>query len=395
MTRNSKSGKNNKYFDIPRTSLQKQSLGEAYGPAFIFEADLLLQAASALSLLEAGYTVTVISEHLPHDRSLSYTSPWAGAIWGPSWDTSDEELRQWDRDIVKCWGEMVDDRPDEAKLAGVHASRNPVWKGPQYRENPPKEFERDNVEELLWFREITTVTILSTSDLPPGVKFGLKFSSFCVNSPIYLSYISSRIESLGGTIIQSVLESDSGLSGLVKDAASKLKVEAQDYVFVNALGMGAMKLVPDDKMFPTRGKTVYVEGEAKNITARLGDWGLAYVIPRRGSGYTLLGGSQEAGNWNGEPDTNLTASILKNCAKLAPELLDENNCFKVISRQVGLRPSRTGGVRLEAEIVEMGDLVEVDVIHCYGHGGGGYEKSITSGKKVVQLVDCINNRAKA
>jgi hypothetical protein len=76
-----------------------------------------------------------------------------------------------------------------------------------------------------------------------------------------------------------------------------LKLEAQDYVFVNSLGFGARKLVPDDKMFPTRGQTVYVEGEAKNVSARIGDWGLAYVIPRRGSGYPLLGGSQEAGNW--------------------------------------------------------------------------------------------------
>jgi hypothetical protein len=72
---------------------------------------------------------------------LNYTSPWyfnfyseslgsfhylnkAGAVWGPSWDTADEELRQWDRDIVKYWGEMVDDRPEEAKIAGVHVSRS-------------------------------------------------------------------------------------------------------------------------------------------------------------------------------------------------------------------------------------------------------------------------------
>jgi D-amino-acid oxidase len=50
-------------------------------------------------------------------------------------------------------------------------------------------------------------------------------------------------------------------------------------------------------MFPTRGQTVYVEGEGANIVIRTGEWGLAYAIPRKGSGYTLLGGSQEVANW--------------------------------------------------------------------------------------------------
>lgn len=73
---------------------------------------------------------------------------------------------------------------------------------------------------------------------------------------------------------------------------------------------------------------------------------------------------------NGEPDTNLTVNILKNCAKVAPELLDEKQYFNVTSEQVGLRPSRTGGARIEAEKVKFGHL-EVDVVHSYGHSGGG------------------------
>jgi D-amino-acid oxidase len=166
------------------------------------------------------------------------------------------------------------------------------------RDNPPESFGQDNVEGLFWFRNITSsFNILPTSKLPSGAKFGISFSSFCVNSPVYLSYLQSRIKSLGGTIVQSTLESDSGVPGLLKDAASKLNLEVQDHVFVNALGMGARTLIGDDKMFPTRGQTVYVVGEARYITVRKGEWGIAYVIPRRGSGYTLLGGCQEVGNW--------------------------------------------------------------------------------------------------
>jgi hypothetical protein len=39
-----------------------------------------------------------------------------------------------------------------------------------------------------------------------------------------------------------------------------------------------------------------------------------------------------------------------------PELLDEKGSFRVLSQQVGLRPSRTGGVRIEAENVEVEGL---------------------------------------
>lgn len=68
------------------------------------------------------------------------------------------------------------------------------------------------------------------------------------------------------------------------DAASRLNVDGntKNYVFVNALGLGARNLGGGEKMFSTRAQTVYVEGEAANVTLRAGEWGLAYVIPRRG-----------------------------------------------------------------------------------------------------------------
>ena len=74
---------------------------------------------------------------------------------------------------------------------------------------------------------------------------------------------------------------------------------------------------------------------------------------------------------NGEPNPDLTASILKNCADLAPEILDDRKNFKFISQQVGLRPSRSGGVRVEAERLRAEEVGDVDVVHCYGHGGDG------------------------
>lgn len=69
---------------------------------------------------------------------------------------------------------------------------------------------------------------------------------------------------------------------------------------------------------------------------------------------------------NGDVDKGTTKAILEKARVLAPELLDADGGFDVVSEQVGLRPSREGGPRVEFE--------EVDgkkVVHSYGHSGAG------------------------
>lgn len=65
-------------------------------------------------------------------------------------------------------------------------------------------------------------------------------------------------------------------------------------MFVNACGLGAKELVPDDGMVPVRGQTVLVRGEAKHAKTMNEN---RYAIPRPGSGTTILGGTREVGNW--------------------------------------------------------------------------------------------------
>ena len=52
---------------------------------------------------------------------------------------------------------------------------------------------------------------------------------------------------------------------------------------------------------------------------------------------------------------------------LAPELLDRDGHFEVLSDQVGLRPSRKDGPRVEIDVLVGG----VAVVHSYGHSGAG------------------------
>jgi D-amino-acid oxidase len=50
-------------------------------------------------------------------------------------------------------------------------------------------------------------------------------------------------------------------------------------------------------MYPTKGQLVVVKGEAERVAMILGGSLDAYVIPRPGSGTTVLGGCRLAGDW--------------------------------------------------------------------------------------------------
>ena len=68
-------------------------------------------------------------------------------------------------------------------------------------------------------------------------------------------------------------------------------------------------------------------------------------------------------------DEDLTKMILERCKELAPELLVDGE-FQVIRVQVGRRPARKGGIRIEVERGLVGGEEKI-VCHHYGHGGTG------------------------
>ncbi|KAI6909011.1 hypothetical protein KC318_g18592, partial [Hortaea werneckii] len=143
------------------------------------------------------------------------------------------------------------------------------------------------------------------------------------------------------------------------------------------------KLCGDEAMYPIRGQTVLVKGEAERIRTQLGEGYNAYCIPRPGSGTTILGGTKEANNWSEGVDSATTDKILKQCSFIVPELLTgKDGGFEVISVQCGLRPGRHGGARVEIEKVE-----GLNVVHAYGHAGAGYQNSVGSARLVVKLVN--------
>lgn len=253
---------------------------------------------------------------------------------------------------------------------------------------------------LPWFsKEVLDFKQTGTKSIAGQLLHSYSYQAVMINVSMYLQSLLDTAVSLGASTHRIALPKSTNLAGTLRYATDIVRfyVRATPIsAFVNATGISARTLVPDESVFPIRGQTVLVKGEAKGITtvdAVLSNPGpetpnLTYILPRPYSGTTILGGMKTKGDWKGEVSAKTTKMILGNTKTLAPELLNEKGEFEVLSSQVGLRPGREGGARVEVEEVQVGIGAgkKMVVCHAYGHSGAGYQKSVGSAKKVVKLL---------
>lgn len=207
--------------------------------------------------------------------------------------------------------------------------------------------------------------------------------SVAVNVPQYLRYLQNRARALGVVFVKARIPVSEGFAGALA-AAERITGKGQAAGFVNATGISARWVCGDEGVYPIKGQTVLVKGEAEALWTWLGEQAgrSAYCIPRPGSGMTILGGTKAAGIWEAEVEEDVTERILRECRGLVPELMTGvDGGFEVVSVQCGLRPARVGGARVEGEWV-----AGRWVVHAYGHAGGGYQNSVGSAREVVGLI---------
>jgi hypothetical protein len=73
---------------------------------------------------------------------------------------------------------------------------------------------------------------------------------------------------------------------------------------------------------------------------------------------------------------------LQRSVQAFPEFVDPVTKFEIVKDNVGRRPWREGGLRIEAEDAGPGNVV----VHGYGAGGRGYEISWGAADLIVELV---------
>ena len=179
---------------------------------------------------------------------------------------------------------------------------------------------------------------------------------------------------------------------ICKSPASWEKVRKVD-VMVTSPGLGARTIegINDEAMQPQRGQVVVVNApwlstsstlQACSARPRHGIPGVSvvrpqggrevYIIPR-GDGTVICGGTRIINDWDPNPRPETTKKILERCLALVPQLANPRKStglvrprvedVDVVEVNVGLRPARRGGVRLERAEE---DVDGVKIIHNYG-----------------------------
>jgi glycine/D-amino acid oxidase-like deaminating enzyme len=231
---------------------------------------------------------------------------------------------------------------------------------------PMTEYRDDFSDDSnLWYKTLMPdYRVLPSSELPGGVKLGVKYTTLAMNPLLLLPWLKKTLDAKGVVFVRFEVSSI--------DEARKL---AKAKVIVNASGVGAQKLAGDEGVRPVRGQTMFVKTAFSELVMREGSE-YTYVIPRMGSGGVIMGGIK-SDRLDAEVDVELKSDILRRANRItngAFEDLDVSSVTDII----GFRPGRKEGLRVEKE---------GDVVHAYGVEGAGYIYSFGVAERVRQLIE--------
>ncbi|MFB7371245.1 NAD(P)/FAD-dependent oxidoreductase [Streptomyces sp. NPDC056222] len=285
---------------------------------------------TALTLAERGLRVRVWSR----DAVTETTSAVAGALWWPYRIEPEAEAGAWALDSLRVYEKLADDpvRTGVRLVPGVHA---------------------DTVLGELgeWAREVSGLRQLTAREVPGPYAVGLAARLPLIDMPVHLEWLRARFEAAGGAVERRAV------TGFA-EAGERARV------VVDCAGLGARELISDARLRPVRGQLVLVENpgiEEWFTAADSASSETAYFFPQPGR--LILGGTAQEGDERLTPDPATAAAIVARCARVRPEIADA----RVLGHRVGLRPARSGGVRIAVEPLPGGGRL----VHNYGHGGAG------------------------
>jgi D-amino-acid oxidase len=301
--------------------------------------------STAIALQKVGWRVQIWTAATGRDT----TSSVAAAVWYP--------YKAYPEDRVLPWSSRT--------FAAFSALAVDPATGVQMREGV--ELWRDPVPDPWWRSAVPLFRRATPGDLPVGYRDGYVFTVPVIEMPLYLRYLTQRLESGSGMIEQRELQS-------IEEAASECDL------VVNCAGLGSRDLVDDQQLFPIRGQIVRVQnpGLTRVIFDEEHPDGVTYIVPR--STDCILGGTAVEGSWDTKPDPAVAEAILHRCIALEPRLADA----PFLEHRVGLRPGRPA-IRLELERSPGG----VPCIHNYGHGGAGVTLSWGCAEEAAGLAQTL------
>lgn len=287
--------------------------------------------------------------------------------------------------------------------------------------------------------------------MPAKVDFGATFKTLDIDVPKYLPMLYAYFLRLGGRSIRHRVTSIAEAISLAHSSAATVtqmidgtlrtaqagSAVIKPIAVIASPGLGAGELLGDQGILPIRGQTVLLRapwcttelvlgkevaetsgttwcGLSKVIAAQ-GGYRDTYIIPR-GDGTIICGGTRLEDDWDVEPRPETTKDILRRVLALMPQLErpkarvigksngtdgqtshgkdDEEYDVDIVDVNVGLRPGRRGGIRIErADAKDEQD--GIPLIYNYGFGGIGYQSSWGAAFEARGLVDEALSRSPA
>lgn len=391
---------------------------------------LALTTATLLQSLLPNATITIIASEFPSQSPIistptstsiqpaspSYASMWAGAHYRPipsipsthpSFPTLPQDTRKFHLQLAReaRWALTTAERMKKLARTTPEAGVQ-IVDGEEYLEDPPLQnlllrtgdvyaspddgfrvWDGREVEALNERVGRCTGTDRNSNGNSHGnVKWAATYETYVVNPHIYTACLLSRFTQNGGHTIQRRLHR---LTDALDYAQSKPgSVSPRSPVIINCTGTG---LTNDPSTTPIRGQTVLLRKPYhKTVTRQCTDGTWSFLIPRPLDGGTVIGGTKQIGDTHGAARPEERKKLLENARRYFPEFLrdaenGEETESEIVCDNVGFRPGRTGGVRVEREDVKVGNEV-VSIVHGYGAGGRGYEISWGVAGDLCELV---------
>ncbi|CAI7641497.1 unnamed protein product [Penicillium pancosmium] len=300
--------------------------------------------------LSPSQSVLLVAREFPSDESINYASPWAGAHYRPVPGSSPQVLKEANQAerTYKYLKRVAADEP----AAGIK-----FIKGVEHLEAPPAEYS-DPQSLRNVYASMDGFRLLPRDELPLGVKLGVEYGTWVINSPVYCAHMLRKFIVKGGQTKQYTLANMKEAFSLVQNVRT----------VVNCSGLG----FEDPESFIIRGQTCLVRNPVSaTITRQNTDGSWSFCIPRPLDGGTIIGGTKQPHEWDPNPSLEIRDRLLANASKWFPFGPESGAQFDVIRDIVGRRPARQGGMRMEVE--KLAD--DKNIVHAYGAGGRGFEIS--------------------
>lgn len=320
----------------------------------------------------SNHRITIVASQIPMDWEYNdnYTSPFAGANWASFAGPNDIRQQNIDEVGYSKFKKLAETKPEAGIIKRVDQNyvtydRFKAW---------------GNKIRLPWLKRMKEINFRMVDDYDKSLyRYSYAYDGFVISTTHYLTFLWNECVKSGRFELRR-----KKLHNL--DEAYDLHHDGgKADIVINCSGIGARELVPDSGIYGVRGVLLLVQNDVKldkiigikNVEPTYKDEGL-YIMPRQ-EGDMVIGGCFQVGKEYEKTVSDAQCQrMLARAVKYLPWLPWKD--FKIIRKQVGFRPFRKGGLRIEY------DKEKKSLIHCYGHGGAGYQASWGSSAIVRKLV---------